>query len=343
MPAGFISKSSGTDLDQVFVLRTQPTDPKAIPVQFVAVDNGLNLSERYMPRLAGMPPGPPTGFLIPDGRDLCELYYPIGGQRDWVIPTWANWGLQVRTAAPEQVTTNSPPLAIFYAGASGLTVTLTNASTDPDGNITHYVVMNWGDGTSSGNIAPNVNASHTFPSNYLGSTVTIQVRVYDAGGLYDSRNLAVLLGNYGGGGGGGCVCLDMYAVGEVLIEDIEVGDMLEIATYDPIGVAHEEVKKTKVTLQPCWRIESESGAAVQASDSTPMQLRDGTVVKLPQMLNREVLVNQSGDIRWEKVVRCDFVGHRLVSHIFVSDNCYFAGEEPDHRIATHNENSTIKV
>jgi len=145
------------------------------------------------------------------------------------------------------------------------------------------------------------------------------------------------------GGGGGCVCVHMYAYEGQTIEDVEIGEELDIATYDPIGKMKMEVKDTRISTQPCWRIETVSGIVVEASDSTPMQLRDGSVVMFPDMLNQDVLVDDDGEIRWEQVKSCDFIGDKEVAHIFVSDNCFFAGEDPKRRIATHNQNTTEKL
>lgn len=145
-----------------------------------------------------------------------------------------------------------------------------------------------------------------------------------------------------GGDGGGCVEASMWLEPGLLAGDVQLGQAIDVAAYNPDAIVRREVQRNSISPQPCWRIVSESGAAVVASDSTPMTLRDGTNVKFPEMLGREVLVADERGLTWEKVVECAPVGERDVVFINVGGNCYFAGESPVARIATHNLNDQPK-
>lgn len=140
----------------------------------------------------------------------------------------------------------------------------------------------------------------------------------------------------GGGGGGGCVVVDAWLSEGLRAGDVQLGSMIDCAAYNPIGVEQREVKRNSIMLQPCHRIVTTSGAAVVASDSTPMTLRDGSTCWMPDMLGHDVLVDGPNGLRWELVVECEPVGEFDVVFINVTDTCYFAGEDPANRIATHN-------
>jgi hypothetical protein len=148
-------------------------------------------------------------------------------------------------------------------------------------------------------------------------------------------------------GGGGdppeepCVASDMWIDEFGQAGEVTVGQFIECSSDNPEDLVPilQKVQHNIQVPANCTRIVSESGAAVVASDCTPMTLRDGSVAMITEMLNKEVLVfDGAGVLRWENCVSCLPVGERLVSKISVSDNSYFAGESPSLRIATHNVN-----
>ncbi|WP_130617987.1 hypothetical protein [Dyella amyloliquefaciens] len=139
-----------------------------------------------------------------------------------------------------------------------------------------------------------------------------------------------------GGGGSGCVCIDMWLLEGLLAGDVQVGDVIDGATYEPIGMVDRAVTMNTVTPQPCYRLETESGCVVEASASTPMTMPDGSLRMFPDMIHQPVLVNDRGRIAWERVVSLKPIGIRLVVLLRVGDQCYFAGVDPDRRVATHN-------
>lgn len=138
------------------------------------------------------------------------------------------------------------------------------------------------------------------------------------------------------GGGGGCVCVEMWLLEGLLAGDAQVGDTVDGATYAPIGMVPRTVTMDTIMPQPCWRLETESGCVVEASASTPMTMPDGSLRMFPEMLGELALVNDRGRIAWERVVALEPIGIRQVILLRVGDQCYFAGREPDRRVATHN-------
>ncbi len=73
---------------------------------------------------------------------------------------------------------NDPPVADFTYGCTDLTCAFTDASSDPDGNITTWQ-WDFGDGTATSGSE----ATHTFPA---AGTYTVSLTVTDAGGLSDT-------------------------------------------------------------------------------------------------------------------------------------------------------------
>lgn len=143
-------------------------------------------------------------------------------------------------------------------------------------------------------------------------------------------------GSSGGGSGGGCVAANMMMDTQRVASEIQIGDVIDGSCYNPDGLVPRTVRANRKTLQPCRRMVTESGIALIASVSTPMTMRDGSVKMFPDMLGEEVLVDDNGDIRWERVVELVGVPDQEVIVFNVDDQSYFAGEVGNRRIATHN-------
>lgn len=164
---------------------------------------------------------------------------------------------------------------------------------------------------------------------------------YKQGGVEIAPRFAVLGSRTGGGGGGGaCVSIDMWLNYGLRAGRVALGDLIDCAAYKPIAIEQRQVNRNSIMPQPCHRIATTSGAAVVASDSTPMTLRDGSTCYLPDMMGREALVDGPNGLRWEVVVECEPVGQCDVVFINVDNGCYFAGEDAGNRIATHNSDKT---
>lgn len=177
--------------------------------------------------------------------------------------------------------------------------------------------------------------SGTSTANY---NVIVEIRPAGGGAILSSATVSVSVSAevQASGGGGNCVEVGMLLEPGLLAGDVQLGYRIECPEFDTESVVLLEVRNNTISPQPCWRIVTESGAAVVASDSTPMPLRGGGEAKLPEMLGREVLVADERGLTWERVIECRPVGMRDVVFINVGDNCYFAGEDAAKRIATHN-------
>lgn len=120
--------------------------------------------------------------------------------------------------------------------------------------------------------------------------------------------------------------------------DIGVGELL--ACYndqaEAPAVVNLAVQANRTGTSECLRLVTESGASVIASTTTPMTLRDGRCVRLPQMLGEQALVMRDGVLGWETVIELEPAGVRTVAKISVRDQCYFAGEVAGVFVATHN-------
>jgi hypothetical protein len=143
-------------------------------------------------------------------------------------------------------------------------------------------------------------------------------------------------GSAGGGSGGGCVTLDMWLLDGLQAGEAQIGDVVDGVCYDPVSIVGRTVTANAVMLQPCLRLVSASGCTVDASTSTPMTLPDGSLCMFPDMLGQMVLVDDHGELRWEPVTELIDLGMQLVILLRVGDQCFFSGQSPDRRVATHN-------
>lgn len=151
-------------------------------------------------------------------------------------------------------------------------------------------------------------------------------------------------GGGGGGGGGGCVATEMWMDTERQAHEIAIGDWIDGSAYNPDIMTPRQVRANRVTPQPCFRIVTESGISIVASNSTPMTMRDGSCKMFgPRMYGEEVFVNDRGELRWERVREVQYVGVKDVVLFNVNDQSYFAGEQGDRRIATHNASEVKEI
>lgn len=145
-------------------------------------------------------------------------------------------------------------------------------------------------------------------------------------------------GGGGGGGGGetGCIATSMYLRPDLRAVDAKKGDIIDRALTETEGSEEVAIDAIQFSPQPCYRMVTESGCEVIASDTTPMTLRDGSSKLFHQMANEYVLVDDHGRIEWERVRYVEWIGIMPVAVISIHDQCYFAGTDPNRRIATHN-------
>lgn len=149
----------------------------------------------------------------------------------------------------------------------------------------------------------------------------------------------------GGNGGGGtnpgdwCVAADSFLPDGTFAGELPEGWLLPCYNNRPEApdIVHLRVQANRCADAECLRLVTATGASIIASTTTPMTLRDGSCVLLPEMLGLEALVYRlDGSFRWESVTALEPAGIRRVAKISVSDQCYFAGERQGAYIATHN-------
>lgn len=177
---------------------------------------------------------------------------------------------------------------------------------------------------------------------YYAQTSSLSAQQAGEGAVMMGNITIPTSGSSGGGGGGGgidpCVAIDMYMPEGHQAFDVERHDLVQVwDECDPPGAIQLECQNNTITPDvECWRMVSESGAAVVASYCTPMTLRDMSIKYVPEMLGEYVLVQRNEVFTWERVVECYPVGKRTVAKISVYDSMYFAGETAEATIATHN-------
>lgn len=183
--------------------------------------------------------------------------------------------------------------------------------------------------------------------NLVGTGVALTFPVAGATGTSNASYTVSISGvptqsnpSYGGGDpvDEWCVDSESFIPGGLLAADVSVGGLLPCYNNDPDspGMVMLEVQANRAGASECLRLVTSSGATVVASVATPMTLRDGSCVRLPEMLGREALVMRGEAFTWEEVVALDPAGVRPVAKISVSEQCYFAGEVDGIFIATHN-------
>src|SRR5690606_24765942 len=93
-----------------------------------------------------------------------------------------------------------------------------------------------------------------------------------------------------------------------------------------------------VKRMPCVRLETETGAVLTCSESTPIEQPDGRTVLAMHMHGGTVLTEQrDGSFQWEPVKAPQYVGLQYVAKISVGGISFAASDEKGgRRIVTHN-------
>ncbi len=144
------------------------------------------------------------------------------------------------------------------------------------------------------------------------------------------------------GGGSGCPAVDMWLVPGVMVGDAGKGFRIDgVKSDEPETKVRLAILADQVSLQPCYRMVTAGGAACVLSGSTPFTLRNGQTKYMPAMLGELVLRDDGfGGLAWDEVVQCYPVGEREVMKISVGGHSLLAGEHPDLRIVSHNQQKT---
>lgn len=146
-----------------------------------------------------------------------------------------------------------------------------------------------------------------------------------------------------GSGGGQCVASDMWLNEFFQASDIVKG--MSFKTWNPEDefAYHNVQAALEPMMQECVEITTQGGAVLVCSVTTPFNLKTATSdldpehsVLAPDLLNHDVLVDNYGDVDWDRVVSVKHVGEREVVPISFGGRSFPAGRNHNKRIYSHN-------
>lgn len=148
-----------------------------------------------------------------------------------------------------------------------------------------------------------------------------------------------------GGGGGGCVASTSYVYRNKTAADTVTGDVISGMT-DALEFMPMTVQSNRPEYQDSVRITMTTGASLLVSKSTPLTLRDGSLLMVADLtpgIELPVRYDETGEFDviqgepfWDTVATVEDVGMLEVQVIFVGGHSYAAGEHQDEYIYTHN-------
>lgn len=145
-----------------------------------------------------------------------------------------------------------------------------------------------------------------------------------------------------GGGGGGptppeewCVSVEMFLTQEYKAIDSKAGLLIDVLGgpdhYQKYGIESVEFSEVE-----CVQLVTISGAELICSTTTPLTLKDGSTILVPESLGEEAAVVIDEVLSWEPIISVQHVGIHQVAHIHVGGRTYAAGKNAEKRIFTHN-------
>lgn len=133
-----------------------------------------------------------------------------------------------------------------------------------------------------------------------------------------------------------CVAAVSYLPGGMLAKDCN-GRHIACVDHNSLSVAWHEAQLALLSVQPCWRLESESGTWLIISKCTRCETRERGYVYGHELLGLSLPAGtDSLDFHWERIVRVTDAGMQLVAKIYAGDRNYPAGGEPGRYLSTHN-------
>lgn len=179
--------------------------------------------------------------------------------------------------------------------------------------------------------------------------ITVDVANYNESGNSAGSNSGATgggstppVGNGSGGAGGddgGVFCVDYETTllpdGRHIYE-MEVGEAAQCWNQDGENpaVILMPLRAMKVGYEKCYQLFSGNTLLITQSESTPMVLRDGRVIRTSEMRGEHVLLRNQ--LEWIEVTDVVDVGVRKVAMPDFADSMFFAGVDADRTIATHN-------
>jgi predicted phage tail protein len=292
-----------------------------------------------------------TDFTIAGGTTATATFSRTGSA---TLSLTQTWNCKTTDNVGKVTSVNVPiTLAIVITGTGTLTAADVSASgtTTPGVSVTcsgsSTALATFGTGpytygwtyVSGGTFSTSGTATATATFSKTGTLLDVigiwKVTATDSLSAVQTKNINVEV-YIDDGSGGACVAVDQWLLCGIRAGSINVGDVIDICDHSDLSTQRRFVKGTNIVEQMCMRLTTISGAAVVASESTPMTLRDGTTAYFPDMLGKEVAVLRDGIADWETVVTLVAVGALPVNKIRVDNQCYWAGEQQGVYISTHN-------
>lgn len=122
--------------------------------------------------------------------------------------------------------------------------------------------------------------------------------------------------------------------------DVVVGDELQLADERSLDSAQGTVSYSKRRVVDGYQIETSSGITLICSDTAPIPVQKGGMVRPAKLLNEFVAVrldHEGGSItRWEQIKAVEPLGKIEVQHITVGDRSFWAGKNKGQYILHHN-------
>lgn len=135
-----------------------------------------------------------------------------------------------------------------------------------------------------------------------------------------------------------CVSCEAYLPSGKRAGEVNAGDHVLVLSEDGNSAYGNTIKAHKnIVCSNGIKLISASGISLTCSPSTPLTAQDGSTITAAEAeLGREVCVLDKDGMRWEPLVEIYYVGMLMVSRISADNGTYFAGDERDRYMATHN-------
>lgn len=138
-----------------------------------------------------------------------------------------------------------------------------------------------------------------------------------------------------------CLTLDMLVDDSTKASQLTRGDKVDAwwgGEYSVIATVQQA--RLIEQKQVVYEIETSSGAVVQISESTPLELQNHRCITPKEVVvgkdKLAALKNKDKKLYWETVIRCEIIGEKQVMHISIGNGSFAAGLDADNRIITHN-------
>jgi hypothetical protein len=267
-----------------------------------------------------------TGILLGDGFAVPPI---VAAGTRYFYSTNPSFG----NATTSSATITLPAGTLTVGGRTVSYPTMTTTVTGASGTTIHYYL--YGDdprysGTMSNGLVATTNYLAPYQSTgriFLGE-LNVTFSTGSTGG-----------GTGGGGGGLNCVAATSWVHtkrGWLRAYDVVPGDELWVLNSDKTGGEWAEVDRNLLATEECYYLYgADSDIGVTISHSTPIELEDGTFIKVKDVDGHELAFEHNGEL-WKEKTYVRPVGKKNVCKIHCGNKCYSAGDIAEQGIFAHN-------